>query len=149
MSDMMYGDSAPIEQSDYVIDTIIIGLLAMTQALAPALVWFLVIKNRPGMASFDSATNDWYYISWWTMWIGNLIAYATPALLWIPAYFSSSVSMIYMMSWIFGIMIAMVTGLFAWTSLLISVIEWKDNKDIWTTLVLYTIVELVMLAMTM
>merc|ERR1719362_414185 len=33
-------------------------------------------------------TNDWYYISWYSMWIGHLVCYGVPAALWIPSYFN-------------------------------------------------------------
>ena len=76
-------------KNDYVFDTIDIGMIAMAQAITPVLVWFLYEDDRPGLSGgFNKMTNDWYYISWYSMWIGHLVCYGVPAALWIPSYFN-------------------------------------------------------------
>merc|ERR1711920_1220625 len=93
---------------------------------------------------FDGS-NDWYYISWWTMWIGHLVAFSVPAAMWIPAYFIDAAAWIYGMSWIWAMGIGGLTTIFVWTSLLVSGIEWKDWKEIWVVFVLYSVAQMVIL----
>ena len=130
------------QKSDYLYDTIVIGMITWLEALTPILIWFLFECNRPGMSMFDSS-NDWYYISWWTMWIGNLVAFAVPAIMWIPSYFSDVAAHWYGLSWIWAMGIGGLTTVFVWTSLLVSGIEWKDWKEIWVVFVLYTVAQMV------
>lgn len=73
------------------------------------------------------------------MWIGHLVAFSGPALLWIPAYFSGRAAMIYGLTWVFAMGIGALTFIFTWTSLLVSGIEWPTNKEIWVTFLLYSI----------
>ena len=84
---MMGGEVEVPSKNDYIYDTISIGLMGWGYALIPVLLWWLYESKRPGMSMFD-ASNDWYYISWWAWWIGNLVAFVPPMALWIPAYFS-------------------------------------------------------------
>ena len=132
------------KRGDYVFDTVVVGMTAMTSTLVPVLVWWLYERNRPGMASFDSS-NDWYYISWWAMWVGHLVAFSAPSLLWIPAYFSSRAAMIYGLTWVWAMGIGAITFIFTWTSLLVSGIEWPDNKEIWVTFLLYSICSMMLM----
>ena len=69
----------------------------------------------------------------------HLVAYVVPALLWIPAYFSSKAASAYLSSWTWAAAIGGAVGLFVFTTLIVSGIEWKDNKEIWITLLIYSV----------
>ena len=143
MEEMMGGAKEMPTKNDFVFDTVSIGLLSWGEALIPVMIWFLYEMDRPGMSMFDGS-NDWYYISWWAMWIGNLVAYAVPAMMWIPSYFNDTAAWIYGMSWIWAMGLGGLTFIFVWTSLLVSGIEWKDWKEIWVVFVLFSVVQMVM-----
>ena len=70
-----------------------------------------------------------YYISWWAMWIGHIIAFSPAALMWIPAYFSTRVAMIYGMTWLWAMGIFGITFIFTWTTLLVDIINWPSVKE--------------------
>ena len=142
MVELLEGGGVPTK-GDFVIDTINVGVVAMAEAIIPVIVWFTYEKNRPGMNKLDKATNDWYYISWWTMWIGHLTAFVPPALLWIPSYFSEKAFKSYAYSYVWASVVGGLVALFTWTSLIVSGIEWKDVKEIWVVLLVYTIGNLV------
>lgn len=144
MADINMLMGAEVKKSDFLADTIGLGLLSLIEMLTPVLVWFLYVSKRDGMTPFDAANNDWYYISWWSMWIGNLVAYTAPFLMWIPSYFSDTAAKIYGASWMWAAGLGGLNFIFVWTSLLVSGIEWPDWKDIWVTFVLYTIIQMVM-----
>ena len=76
-------------KGDFIIDTVTVGLMCMAEAVIPVVTWFTYQHDRPSVMVFDKDTNDWYYIAWYVMWIGHLVAFAAPAVLWIPSYFSS------------------------------------------------------------
>ena len=80
-----------------------------------------------------------YYISWWAMWIGHIIAFSPAALMWIPAYFSTRVAMIYGMTWLWAMGIFGITFIFTWTTLLVDIINWPSVKEMQVTFVLYTV----------
>jgi len=104
------------------------------------LVWFLYAKDRPGLKNgFDKATNDWYYISWYAMWVGNLISYIAPAIMWIPSYFMDEAAMIYGYTWMWAQLTGGLNFLFVFTSLICAGIEWKMWKEIWIVLVIYVV----------
>ena len=146
MEAMMMGEKEMPSKNDFVFDTIVVGMSSWAAALIPVLLWFLFEKNRPGMSMFDGS-NDWYFISWWAWWIGNLVAYAGPAIMWIPAYFNDTAGWLYGMSWIWGMGVGGLTFIFVWTSLLVSGIEWKDWKEIWVVFVLFTVGNMVLAQM--
>ena len=142
MVELLAGGGLP-KKGDFVIDTINVGIVAVAEAIIPVSVWFAYERNIAGMSKFDKANNDWYYISWWVMWIGHLIAFATPALFWIPSYFSEKAFKAYAYSYVWGSVVGGLVGLFTWTTLIVSGIEWKDTKEIWVVLLVYTIGNLV------
>ena len=144
MAEAMMMEAHTPSKNDYLYDTIAIGMVAMAEALTPVLIWFLYESKRPGMSMFDGS-NDWYYISWWVMWIGNLVAFSVPAAVWIPSYFNDTAAWIYGMSWIWAMGVGGLTTIFTWTSLLVSGIEWKDWKEIWVVFVLYNVSQMVIM----
>ena len=142
--EMMMGDDLP-SKMDYVWSTIDLGLIIAAKAMIPVFLWWFFEKDQPGMDSFDAATNDWYYISWWTWWIGNLVAWAPAFFLWIPSYFSDTAMMVYLMTGIWAMLIGLPVGIFVWTSLFVSGIEWgKTWKEIWVVFLLFNVGNMVL-----
>lgn len=89
-------------------------------------------------------SNDWYYISWWAMWIGHLVAYAPAAIMWIPSYFGLTPFSYYGYTLSWAGYIGMIVTLFVWTSLIVSGIEWDTWKEIWVVAVVYSIGSMVL-----
>ena len=119
MADALAGGEMP-KKSDYLMDTIDIGLMVGAEALIPVFVWFLYETDRPGMDKLHKGSNDWYYISWWVMWIGHLVAFAFPFVMWIPAYFNGKAAELYGMSWSWAHGFGAFVTIFVWTTLFIS-----------------------------
>ena len=146
MADLsMLMDGMEMQKNDFVGDTIGMGIISLAELITPTLLWWLVVKKQPRMVNgFDAATNDWYYVSWYSMWTGNLLAYIAPFLLWIPSYFNDTVARAYGFAWMFAAGIGGLNTVFVWTALLVSGIEWPDFKDVWISFVLFTIIQMVM-----
>ena len=104
MADLsMLMDGMEMQKNDFVGDTIGMGIISLAELITPTLLWWLVVKKQPRMVNgFDSATNDWYYVSWYSLWTGNLLAYIAPFLLWIPSYFNDTVARAYGFAWMFA-----------------------------------------------
>lgn len=130
-------------KGDFIIDTVTVGLMCMAEAVIPVVTWFTYQHDRPSVMVFDKDTNDWYYIAWYVMWIGHLVAFAAPAVLWIPSYFSSKAAKAYMWTWGWAGVFGTLVTIFVWTSLVVSGIQWKDAKEIWVALVVYSVGQMV------
>merc|ERR1719189_442585 len=122
---------------DYrVLYTLVPGLAAIGNAIGPVLIWYL---HESQFNPSYGASNWLYYISWWVMWIGGIVAYPPAALMWIPAYFSQRIALIYGMTWLWGMGIGALVFIYTWTTLLCSIINWPTEKNIQTTFLLYTV----------
>ena len=131
------------QKTDYLWDAISLGLFAVLEALTPTIVWYAFVKKQPRMRNYRKSENDWYLITWWTWWIGNLLAFGPAMLFWIPSYFSKPASIFYGLTWVWAFFIAMPVGIFVWTGFFVSGIEWgKTWKEIWATFILYTVGEI-------
>ena len=84
-------------------------------------------------------SNDTYYITWWFMWIGHLVAFVPASFMWLPAYFSTTAFTIYAMSIEWASYVGTVVALTTWSGLICAGIEWKDWKEIWVVSVVYSI----------
>ena len=137
---LMSMEGMEMSKNDFVGDTITMGFVSLIELLTPTLLWWLYIKKRDRMTNgFDSDMNDWYYAAWYSLWVGNLVSYTVPFLLWIPSYFNDRVAMVYGASWMWGAGLGGLNMLFVWTALLVSGIQWPSWKDTWTSFVLFTI----------
>ena len=93
----------------------------------------------------DLAPNYWN--GWYTMWIGNLIAFAPACVMYWPAYFSSTAAHWYGITWKWakkaGDTVGLITIVLLIVEALTTGIEQTATKSIWITIVLYMVTNVV------
>ena len=70
-------------------------IISLADLITLTLIWWLVVIKPRMVNCFVAATNDWYFVSWYSLWTGNLLAYIAPLFLWIPFCFDDTVARAY------------------------------------------------------
>ena len=124
-----------ISRNDLLCSTIVVGFIALANAATPVLLYYLWIKPD------NLDTNQWTMISWWTLWIGHLAAYAPVAIFWPLSYAGDTLAGIYGFLWTWTETIGGMVAVTVFTFLLIAGIQWPSDKTVWETLIIYCVTQ--------
>ena len=140
-----------LDRNQFVFGTIVIGFAALMLSVTPSLLWWLYIKPQALSNSITYAVAPNYWNGWYAMVIGHLVAFAPPAIMYWPAYFSRASVSWYWWSWDWAMEAAQKVGLIVAVPLVIEAIntgtEKAATKSIWISCVLYAVFNMVVSAL--
>ena len=90
----------PEEKSPYLLESIILGILAEVEIVLPIVFWFALIK--PSIEGITYNLN--YSRAWYGIWVGLLLSYAVQGIVWPITYFvkdSLFLDKFYTKSWLY------------------------------------------------
>ena len=130
-----------VDRNSFVFSTVAVGFVALAMAAAPTLMWWLYIEPQAASMSITKTTQPNYYNAWYAMWIGNLIAFVPPVIMFWPAYFNGTAATWYGIAWAWAEKAGGVVGLITMIAFMIEAINTGLNqtatKSIWLSIWLY------------
>ena len=132
------------DRSQFVCATIMIGFFWLAASATPTLMYWLYIKPENARLSITYMDAPNYIRAWYSMWMGHLLAFAPSAVLFWPAYFSTTAARWYYWFGDYGMLMAQGVGM--WVMLLFVVaaietgLEQAATKSIWISMVLYVVI---------
>ena len=138
------------DKSAYLGAYLYIGFSNIIMAVLPMILWFAYAKSH-----VDGTTNMWFEYSWKGLWIGSVISYALPSLLWLLAFANSNgLQLAYLGSWI---LLSVLGGFYLFVSTLVyfsfAIVKYTTSTDIsttdiWITLGVYAAISVIDMVLT-
>ena len=124
-----------ITRGDLLPSTLVVGAIALAQAAVPILSWYLWVDK------YGHANQQWTRNAWWTLWVGNIVVWGLPGLVWPFSYVGGGISSFY--GWVqkAAATLGPAMILTVMTLLLVAGIYVPSDKTVWETLVVYFVVQ--------